>query len=67
MVCQVGNMSASENGGKMRCWPNVGLLLDHRRRRWANSKPALGQRWVMFAGLLTRTTLKYLCTDVRPL
>ena len=23
---------------------DAGLLLGHRRRRWANSKPALGQR-----------------------
>ena len=29
--------------------PNFGLLLGQRRRRWANSKPALGQRH-MFAG-----------------
>ena len=33
-----------------RRWPNVGLLLGQRRRRWANSKPTLGQR-LMFAGL----------------
>ena len=34
----------------MRRWPNVDLLLGHRRRRWANSKPALGQRLV-FVGM----------------
>ena len=28
--------------------PNVGLLLDQRRRRWANSKPTLDRR-LMFA------------------
>ena len=33
----------------MRRWPNIGLLLAHRLRRWANSKPALGQR-LMVAG-----------------
>ena len=33
----------------MRRWPNVGLLLAHRLRRWPYSKPTLGQR-VMFAG-----------------
>ena len=33
----------------MRRWPNVGLLLGQRRRRWANSKPTLGQR-LMFPG-----------------
>ena len=30
-------------------WPNAGLMLAHRLRRWANIKPALGQR-VVFAG-----------------
>ena len=30
-------------------WPNVGLLLAHRLRRWPNSKPALVQP-LMFAG-----------------
>ena len=33
----------------MRRWPNVGLLLTHRPRRWPNSKPTMGQRF-MFAG-----------------
>ena len=33
----------------MRRWPDVGLLLGQRRRRWANSKPTVGQR-LMFAG-----------------
>ena len=32
----------------MNRWPNVGLLLGQRRRRWANSKTTLGQR-LMFA------------------
>ena len=41
------NISSPAN---MRCWPNVGLPLGQRRRRWANSKPALDQR-LMFAGL----------------
>ena len=34
----------------MSRWPNVGLLLGQRRRRWAGSKPTLGQR-LMFAEL----------------
>ena len=33
----------------MRRYPNVGLLLAHRLRRWPNSKPTLGQR-LMFGG-----------------
>ena len=32
-------------------WPNVGLLLGQRRRRWPYSKPTLGQR-LMFAGIV---------------
>ena len=34
----------------MRRWPNVGIVLGQRRRRWANSIPTLGQR-LMFAGM----------------
>ena len=26
-----------------RRWPNAGLMLHQRRRRWANINPALGQ------------------------
>ena len=37
-----------------RRWPSVGLMLDQRRRRWANINPALGQRPV-FAGILLLT------------
>ena len=36
----------------MKRWPNVGLLLAQRRRRWTNSKPALDQR-LLFAGYQT--------------
>ena len=43
----------------MRRWPNVVLLLDQRRRQWANSKPTLGQR-PMFAGYHTTTTTYHL-------
>ena len=32
-----------------RRWPNAGLLLAHRLRRWTNNSPALGQR-IVFAG-----------------
>ena len=31
----------------MRHWPNAGLMLVHRQRRWPNNKPALGQRRVI--------------------
>ena len=30
-----------------RDWPNAGLMLDQRRRRCANIKPAMGQRPVL--------------------
>ena len=35
----------------MRRWPNIGLLLIHRLRRWPNGKPTLGQR-LKFAGIV---------------
>ena len=35
---------------KHETWRNVGLVLAHRRRRWANTKPTLRQRFV-FAGI----------------
>ena len=38
-------------------WPNVGLILDQRRRRWANISPTLGQRPV-FAGNRKHCTLQ---------
>ena len=41
----------------MRRWPNAGLLLGQRRRRWVNSKPTLAQR-LMFAG---SGSFEYLC------
>ena len=31
----------------MRRWVNVGFMLDQRRRRWANSKPTLAQRFML--------------------
>ena len=31
-------------------WPNAGLMLVHRLRRWPNINPALGQR-LLFAGM----------------
>ena len=34
----------------MRYWPNVGLLLSQRRKRWVNSNPTLDQRF-MRAGM----------------
>ena len=37
------------NSANIRRWPNVGLLLSQRRRRWANNKsvvgPTLVYRW----------------------
>ena len=33
-----------------RRWPNVGLMLGQRRRRWASISPTVGQR-IVFAGL----------------
>ena len=39
-------LSTAENMGP---WPNVGILLAHRLRRWPDSKPALGQI-LMFVG-----------------
>ena len=39
-----GRWTFQENG---RCWVSVGLLLAQRRRRWANSKPALTQDFVL--------------------
>ena len=44
-----GNIFITLTPANMRRWPNVGLLLVQRRRRWANSKPTLGQR-LIFAG-----------------
>ena len=32
-----------------KLWPNIGLMLGHRRRRWPNINPALGQSF-LFAG-----------------
>ena len=26
-----------------QCWPNAGLLLGHRLRRWPSNNPALGE------------------------
>ena len=40
------NRDSPEN---TRRWPNAGLMLAQRRRRWANISPTLGQRLV-FAG-----------------
>ena len=40
----------NELPSKHESWPNAGLLLGQRRRRWVNSKPTLGQR-LMFAGV----------------
>ena len=44
----------------MRRWPNAGLMLGHRRRRWTNITPTLGQRlvWPLFYLLFAPLTLR---------
>ena len=37
-----------------RHWPNTGLMLGQRRRRWPNLKPALGQCLVFYSGFHLR-------------
>ena len=44
-----------------RRWTNVGLLLGQRRRRWPNSKPALGRSIVLRANFVHR-----LCSQAHP-
>ena len=44
-----------------RRWTNVGLLLGQRRRRWPNSKPALGRSLVLRANFVHR-----LCSQAHP-
>ena len=41
-VCACCSLSLSCRRSNMRLWPNVGLLLAHRLRRWANISPVLG-------------------------
>ena len=36
----------TRHSANMSRWPNVGLLLCQRRRRWAKGKPTLGQRLI---------------------
>ena len=43
----------------MRRWYNVGLLLGHRRRRWANNKPTLSERLVFARGWVTHDVIAY--------
>ena len=45
---------ASGLAANTTCSPNAGLMLAQRRRRWANIRPALGQRGV-FVGLVPLT------------
>ena len=45
----------------MRRWSSIGLLLNHRLRRWPNSKPTLGQS-LMISGNLSHTS-HLLCYD----
>ena len=44
-----GDGILKRNPTNIRRWLNFGLLFGQRRRRWANSKPTLGQL-LMFAG-----------------
>ena len=43
-----------------RHWPNAGQMLTHRLRRWANIRPALGQRLVP-AGIIFWDSLTFEC------
>ena len=40
------------------CWPNVGLTLGQRRRRWANVSPTLDQRLVFAVKAKSRSGVK---------
>ena len=42
-------IASGSNPDNTRRWPNVGLMLGQRRRRWASVSPTLGQCFV-FAG-----------------
>ena len=44
-------MRHSSTQSDLTRWPNVGLLLGQRRRRWPNCKPALDER-LMFVGII---------------
>ena len=37
---------------KLRCWPNVGLIMGHHLQRWTNIKTTLGKRLSMWILLL---------------
>ena len=45
-VCALCSLRLSCRRSNTRCWPNVGLLLAHRLRRWANFSPVLGDHVV---------------------
>ena len=50
-----------------RLWPNVGIMLAHRLRRWSNIMPTVGQRLV-FAGIRTSFRLGLSSSrDIEPL
>ena len=50
-LCVLSIYSVSCRRSNTRHWPNVGLLLAHRLRRWANISPLLGYRVVFDATL----------------
>ena len=50
-VCAFCSLRLSCRRSNMRCWTNVGLLLAHRLRRWANINPVLGYCVVLDATL----------------
>ena len=50
-VCAFCSLSLSCKRSNTRGWPNVGLLLAHRLRRWANISPVLGYRAMFDATL----------------
>ena len=46
LSCNVSTRLSSNEDENKRYWPNAGLILGQRRRRWPNIKPALGVRLV---------------------
>ena len=62
-LCNRSHLVTDQSNCWPRCsagtirWPNVGLMLVQRHRRWADIKPSLVQRLV-FAGYYTHAKLK---------
>ena len=59
--------SAGLYPANMRRWPNVGVLLAHRLRRWPNSKPtSLGSTPILRKQLRSLVTLNKQCLSEDP-